>query len=174
MPITRRIAWGALILWAGATASGQRPAPIADQVEVPLLPSGISQRSANLSGELAYLFDDPDGTEALHVIGNVDGCTALLYDDLVDTAGTLSQGASALKDAGARAVYAFATHPVLSGPAVERIADSLFERVIVTDTIPLNEAAAGCPSILVLSVAELFAEAIRRTHEETSISSLFI
>ncbi|MFQ5744926.1 MAG: ribose-phosphate pyrophosphokinase [Acidobacteriota bacterium] len=112
--------------------------------------------------------------EAMHVIGEVDGCNVILYDDLVDTAGTLTEAAAALQKAGARSVYAFATHPVLSGPAVESIVESSFEKVIVTDTIPLSETAAACTNILVLSVAELFGDAIRRTHEETSISSLFI
>lgn len=111
---------------------------------------------------------------AMNVIGEVEGCNCILYDDLVDTAGTLTEGAGALRDAGAASVWAFATHPVLSGPAVERIAESAFENVIVTDTIPLRNDARACDDVLVLSVAELFAEAVRRTHEETSISSLFI
>ena len=116
----------------------------------------------------------PNKAKAMNVIGDVEGCTALLYDDLVDTAGTLTEGAEALKKAGAKEVYAFATHPVLSGPAVGRITDSAFKKVMVTDTIPLSEEAAACPEILVLSVAELFSEVIRNTHEETSVSSLFI
>ncbi|MCH7824001.1 MAG: ribose-phosphate diphosphokinase, partial [Acidobacteria bacterium] len=111
---------------------------------------------------------------ALNVIGDVEGCTAILYDDMIDTAGTLTQGAQALKESGAAAVYAFSTHPVLSGPAVSRIAEGWFDKVIVTDTIPLNEQAAGCSAILVLSVAELLGEAIQNIHEETSVSSLFI
>ena len=111
---------------------------------------------------------------AMNVIGEVEGCTAILYDDMIDTAGTLTQGAQALKESGVAAVYAFSTHPVLSGPAVSRIAEGLFDKVIVTDTIPLNEQAVGCSDILVLSVAELLGEAIRNIHEETSVSSLFI
>ena len=111
---------------------------------------------------------------AMNVIGDVEGCTAILYDDMIDTAGTLTQGAQALKDSGAAAVYAFSTHPVLSGPAVARIKEGLFDKVIVTDTIPLNEQAEGCSDILVLSVAELLGAAIRNIHEETSVSSLFI
>ena len=117
---------------------------------------------------------EPNRARVMNVIGEVEGRTALLYDDLVDTAGTLTLGAHALAEAGALGVYAFATHAVLSVSAVDRIADSPFEKVIVTDTIPLSEQAAGCSKINVLSVAALFADAIRSIHEETSISSLFI
>lgn len=117
---------------------------------------------------------EPNRARVMNVIGEVEGRPALLYDDLVDTAGTLTLGAHALAEAGALAIYAFATHAVLSGPAVDRIVDSPFEKVIVTDTIPLSEQAAGCSKITVLSVAALFADAIRSIHEETSISSLFI
>jgi ribose-phosphate pyrophosphokinase len=111
---------------------------------------------------------------AMHVIGDVEGCNAILYDDMIDTGGTLTQGAKALVDNGAKAVYAFATHAVLSGPAVDRVEEGPFAKVIVTDTIPLHGAAKKCSGILVLSVAELLGEAIRNIHEETSVSSLFI
>ncbi len=111
---------------------------------------------------------------AMHVIGEVEGCNAILYDDMVDTAGTLTQGAQALMDNGATAVYAFATHAVLSGPAVTRIEEGPFKNVFVTDTIPLNAEADACAKVEVLSVAELLGEAIRNIHEETSVSSLFI
>jgi ribose-phosphate pyrophosphokinase len=111
---------------------------------------------------------------AMNVIGDVEGCNAILYDDMIDTGGTLTQGAQALVDNGAKAVYAFATHAVLSGPAVDRIEEGPFDKVIVTDTIPLHGAAKKCSGILVLSVAELLGEAIRNIHEETSVSSLFI
>ena len=111
---------------------------------------------------------------AMHVVGDVEGCNAILYDYMVDTAGTLTQGAKALVDNGAKAVYAFSTHAVLSGPAVDRIEEGPFAKVIVTDTIPLRGAAKKCSSILVLSVAELLGDAIRNIHEETSLSSLFI
>jgi len=111
---------------------------------------------------------------AMHVIGDVEGCNAILYDDMIDTGGTLTQGAKALMDNGAKSVYAFATHPVLSGPAIERIEEGSCSKVIVTDTIPLTEEAAACSDILVLSVAEMIGEAIRNIHEETSVSSLFI
>jgi ribose-phosphate pyrophosphokinase len=94
---------------------------------------------------------------------------------MIDTAGTLTKGAEAVKQqGGAESVYAVATHPVLSGPAIERIQNSVFERVIVTDTIPLSEAGAKCEKIQVLSVASLFAEAIRAIHFDDSISRLFL
>jgi len=111
---------------------------------------------------------------AMNVIGDVEGCNTILYDDMVDTAGTLTQGAEALVENGAKSVYAFATHAVLSGPALERIESSPFSKVIVTDTIPLRKQAAANANIVVLSVAELLGEAIRNIHEETSVSSLFI
>jgi len=111
---------------------------------------------------------------AMNVIGDVEGCNAILYDDMVDTAGTLTQGAQALIDNGAKAVYAFATHAVLSEPAIERIEESVFEKVVVTDTVPPRNKPSKCSKILVLSVAELLGQAIRNIHEETSVSSLFI
>ena len=111
---------------------------------------------------------------AMHVVGEVEGSNAILYDDMIDTGGTLTQGAEALIEGGAKSIYAFATHAVLSGPAVGRIDDGPFEKVIVTDTIPLSEEAEKCSGILVLSVAELLGEGIRNIHEETSISTLFI
>ena len=94
-------------------------------------------------------------------------------DDIVDTAGTLTQGAKALVNAGARRVFATCTHPVLSGPAIDRIKDSPIEELVVSDTIPLSEEAARCDRIKVVSVANLLAEAIRRIHEDASVSSLF-
>ncbi len=112
--------------------------------------------------------------EVMHIIGEVKDCDVLVVDDIVDTAGTLSQGAQALIDAGARRVFACCTHPVLSGPAMERIEKSPIEELIVTDTIPLSEAAAKSSRIKVLSVGRLLAEAIRRIHEDASVSSLFV
>ena len=111
--------------------------------------------------------------EVLNVIGDVSGKTALLLDDMIDTAGTLTQAANALVDEGAQRVFAYATHAVLSGPAVERIQKSPIEEVVVTDTIPLGEAAQACPKIRQLSTAKLFAEAVRRIHSADSLSSLF-
>ncbi len=112
--------------------------------------------------------------KVMHIIGDVRGKTAVLLDDMVDTAGTLTQAAEALVQEGARAVYGCCTHPVLSGKAVERIATSPLKELIVTDTIPLKEEAAKCEKIKVLSVAKLFGEAIRRIHLNQSVSALFV
>ena len=112
-------------------------------------------------------------TRVMNVIGDVKGKTCILVDDIVDTAGTLCTGAEALKDEGARAVVAFITHPVLSGPAVGRIADSAIDEMVVTDTIPLGEDAIACPKIHQLSLNRLLAEAIRRVSHEESLSAMF-
>jgi len=112
--------------------------------------------------------------EVMNVIGDVHGKTAILLDDMIDTAGTLTQAANAIMDKGAKRVFAYATHAVLSGPAVERILKSPIEEVVVADTIPLSQAAAGCRKIRSLSVAPLLAEAIRRIHQADSLSSLFV
>jgi ribose-phosphate pyrophosphokinase len=109
----------------------------------------------------------------MRVVGEVDGQKTIIVDDIVDTAGTLGAAARALREAGATEVYACCTHPVLSGPAIERIEESVLKELIVTDTIPLRPDAHGCEKIRVLSVARLLGEAIRRTHNEESISSLF-
>jgi ribose-phosphate pyrophosphokinase len=113
-------------------------------------------------------------SEVMHIIGDVRDRTCIIIDDLVDTAGTLCQAAKALKDHGARAVVAYATHPVLSGPAIERIDNSTIDELVVTDTIPLSEAAAASPRIRQLGVAELLAETLRRVHREESVSSLYV
>jgi len=112
--------------------------------------------------------------EIMHVIGDVKGRTCLVIDDLIDTAGTLVKTASALMENGASAVYACASHPVLSGPAVENISGSCIQEVVVTNTIPLTEAAKREPKIKVLSVAGLIGRAIQSIHEETSVSKLFL
>ena len=114
-----------------------------------------------------------DETEVMHVIGDVHGRTCLLLDDIIDTAGTLCKTADALVEAGASQVYACATHAVFSGHAVERIAKSKLEQVIVTNTIPLTELGRQEPKIKVLSIAGLIARAIQSIHEETSVSTLF-
>jgi ribose-phosphate pyrophosphokinase len=116
----------------------------------------------------------PNVAEIMNVIGEVQGKIAVVLDDMIDTAGTLTQAANALVDKGAVKVYAYATHAVLSGPAVERITKSPIQQVVVTDSIPLNPAAAACPKIHALTVAPLLAEAIKRIHHADSLSSLFV
>jgi ribose-phosphate pyrophosphokinase len=112
--------------------------------------------------------------EIMHVIGDVHGRTCLIIDDLIDTAGTLVKTAAALLQNGANEVYACCSHPVLSGPAVENISKSAIREVVVTNTIPLTEAARQEPKIRVLSIAGLIGRAIQANHEETSVSKLFI
>jgi ribose-phosphate pyrophosphokinase len=113
-------------------------------------------------------------SEVMHIIGDVRGKDAILVDDMMDTAGTVTSAARALMDAGARTVSACATHAVLSGPAIERIEKSPLVEVVVTDTIPLRAEAKACAKIKQLSVARLLGEAIKRIHHGDSISSLFI
>jgi len=113
-------------------------------------------------------------SEVMHIIGEVEGLDAILLDDMVDTAGTLTNAARALKANGARRVYAACTHAVLSGPAVDRIVSSPLEELITTDTIPLRAEAAASGKIRPLTVAPLLAEAIRRITECGSVSSLFV
>ena len=115
----------------------------------------------------------PNVAKAMNIIGDVKGKTAIIIDDMIDTAGTLTEAANAVLDHGATRVIAAATHGVLSGPAVERIANSKIEKVIITDTIPLSAAAAKCPKIEQLTIAPLLAEAIHRIHNYDSVSSLF-
>lgn len=116
---------------------------------------------------------DINVTEVMHIIGGVQGQTCLIVDDIVDTASTLVKTADALLDQGALAVYACASHPVLSGPAIERIASSRIEQIVVTDSIPLREEARNLPKIVVRSVAGLLAATIESIHMETSVSALF-
>ena len=117
---------------------------------------------------------DVDVSEVMHIIGEIRGRTALIVDDIIDTAGTLAKTAEALLREGALTVYAGCTHAVLSGPAVERICTSLLTEVVVTDSVPLSDSAKKTPKIKVLSVAALLARGIRSIHEESSISELFI
>jgi ribose-phosphate pyrophosphokinase len=116
----------------------------------------------------------PNESKVMNIIGEVDGKTCVLIDDMVDTAGTLCQAAQALKDEGATRVVAYITHPLLSGGAVERIAGSALDELVVTDTIPLSDAARECGRIRQLSVAALLAETIRRIRDEESVSSLYV
>jgi ribose-phosphate pyrophosphokinase len=113
-------------------------------------------------------------SEVMNIIGEVEGKSCILIDDLVDTAGTLCHAAEALKEAGAKKVAAYITHAVLSGPAIERITKSDLDELVVTDTIPLRDAARACPKIRQLSVAGLLAETMRRIRDEESVSSLYI
>ena len=116
-----------------------------------------------------------DGTaEVMNVIGDVEGRTCILQDDIIDTAGTIQKAATGLKNAGALKVFACAVHGVLSGPAIERIENAPIDQLIVTNTIPLRGDAQNCRKIVVLSVARLLGQAIRSIHEETSVSSLFV
>ncbi|SVC74527.1 uncharacterized protein METZ01_LOCUS327381, partial [marine metagenome] len=112
--------------------------------------------------------------QVMNVIGEVSGKTCVLIDDLVDTAGTLCEAGRILKERGAVRVVAYITHPVLSGPAVERIEKSELDELVVTDTIPLSETAKACAQIRQLSVAELLAETIRRISDAESVSSLYL
>jgi ribose-phosphate pyrophosphokinase len=112
-------------------------------------------------------------SEVMHVIGDIEGRNCVIMDDMIDTAGTLVKAAEVLKDRGAKRVFAYCTHPILSGPAIERIAGSQLDEAVVTNTIPLTDAAKGNPKIRQLSVAFLFAETIRRISDGESVTSLF-
>ena len=116
----------------------------------------------------------PNEAKVMNIIGDVDGRSCVLIDDLVDTAGTLCQAAAALKQHGAAQVVAYCTHPVLSGPAVANINASVLDELVVTNTIPLQPEAAACDKIRQLSIGELLAETMRRVSNEESVSSLFV
>jgi ribose-phosphate pyrophosphokinase len=173
--------------------------PVDNLFATPVLLKDMQERLQN--GPVAVVSPDPGGVERarafakrldatlaiidkrraranevaeMRVVGDVEGQTAVIVDDIVDTAGTLATAAAALREAGATDVIACCTHPVLSGPAIDRISDSRLASLVVTDTIPLRPAGQECSKIKVLSVARLLAEAIRRTHREESISSLFV
>jgi ribose-phosphate pyrophosphokinase len=118
--------------------------------------------------------DQPNVAEVHHVIGDVEGRTALIVDDIVDTAGTLTKVAEAIKAAGAREVFASCSHPVLSGHAIERIERSPLAKLIVTDSLPLAKEKLAGGKIEVLSIAELLGRAIKNIHDETSVTSLFV
>jgi ribose-phosphate pyrophosphokinase len=116
----------------------------------------------------------PNESKVMNIIGEVEGRSCVLIDDMVDTAGTLCQAAQALKDEGAVRVVAYITHPVLSGTAIERIEKSVLDELVVTDTIPLSDAARACKRIRQLTVAGLLAETIRRISDDDSVSSLYV
>jgi ribose-phosphate pyrophosphokinase len=135
---------------------------------------GLAKR---LESELAIIDKRrprPNVATVMHIIGEVEGRTCVIVDDLVDTANTLCEAASALKRNGAERVLAYCTHPVFSGKAVERITESVLDEIVVTDTIPLREDAKSCSKIRVLTVAGLLAETVRRISNEDSVSSLFV
>ena len=112
-------------------------------------------------------------SEVMHVIGDIDGRTCVIMDDMIDTAGTLVKAAEVLKERGAKKVYAYCTHAVFSGPAIERMKASALDEVVITNTIPLSDAAKHCSKVRQLSVAFLFAETIRRISDGESVTSLF-
>jgi ribose-phosphate pyrophosphokinase len=131
-----------------------------------------------LGGDLAIIdkrrSSETGTAEVMNVVGAVRGRTCIIQDDIIDTAGTIVKAAQALKEAGAQRVVACAVHGVLSGPAVSRIESAPLERLIVTNTVPLDSERGRCEKITVLSVARLLGQAIRSIHEETSVSSLFV
>ena len=118
--------------------------------------------------------DAPNKAKAMAVIGNVEGKKAIILDDMVDTAGTLTEAANAVKENGASEVHACCTHAVLSGPAIDRINECELSSVVVTDTIPLSDQGLACDKVKVLSIANLFGEAILRSHTGDSVTSLFV
>jgi ribose-phosphate pyrophosphokinase len=118
--------------------------------------------------------DAPNVSEVMNIIGEVEGMTAIVLDDMVDTAGTLTEAARALRKRKAASIYACCTHPVLSGPAIERILDSPIDHLVVTNTIPLSEKGKKCHKITVLSVDQLLGETIKRIYNSDSVSTLFV
>jgi len=118
--------------------------------------------------------DTPNESQVMNIIGSVEGKNVIILDDMIDTAGTMVQAAYALKQEGALEVYACCTHPVLSGPAIERIESSEIKEVIITDTIPLNLEAKSCTRITTLSTADLLSDAMKRIYYNESVSSLFV
>ncbi|MBN2311942.1 MAG: ribose-phosphate pyrophosphokinase [Candidatus Hydrogenedentes bacterium] len=150
-----------LVVVSPDTGSVGRVREFAGRLDVPLAIVDKRRPKANVA-------------EVMNVIGDVNGRRALIFDDMIDTAGTLVKAAQALKDRGAVEVAACATHALFSGTAVQRINDSVLTEVLVTDSIALSAEAAACDRIRVLSIAPLVGEAIRRIHEEESVSSLFV
>jgi len=116
----------------------------------------------------------PNVSTVMNIIGDIEGRTCVMVDDMVDTANTLCEAARALKERGAEKVLAYCTHPVLSGKAIERISQSVLDELVVTDTIPLREDALQCDRIRVVSIASLLAETMRRISNDDSVSSLFV
>jgi len=139
----------------------ERARAYAKRLEAPLAIIDKRREAANVS-------------QVMNIVGEVRGRTCVIVDDIVDTAGTLTEAARALEQAGARAVHAAITHPVLSGPAMKRIEESPIETLVISDTIPLRPEAEQCAKLRVVSVAALLGEAIRRINNEESVSSLFV
>ncbi|MCU0700857.1 MAG: ribose-phosphate pyrophosphokinase [Myxococcaceae bacterium] len=115
-----------------------------------------------------------NASEVMNLIGDVKGKDAIIVDDIVDTAGTLTQGAAALKEKGARSVFAYIVHPILSGPAISRVNESVLEELVISDTVPLSKPAQACAKIRQVSSERLFGEAIARIYRAESLSSLFV
>ncbi|MGV3624385.1 MAG: ribose-phosphate pyrophosphokinase [Archangium sp.] len=115
-----------------------------------------------------------NASEVMNLIGDVEGKTAIVVDDIVDTGGTLTQGAAALKNKGAKAVYAYIVHPILSGPAISRVTESQLEELVVSDTVPLSKSAQACSKIRQVGTERLFGEALARIYRAESLSSLFV
>jgi ribose-phosphate pyrophosphokinase len=116
----------------------------------------------------------PNASEVMNLIGDVKGKDAIIVDDIIDTGGTLTQGAAALKEKGARSVYAYIVHPILSGPAISRVNESVLEELVISDTVPLSKPAQACAKIRQVSSERLFGEAIARIYRAESLSSLFV
>jgi ribose-phosphate pyrophosphokinase len=116
----------------------------------------------------------PNSSEVMNLIGDVKGRDAIIIDDIIDTGGTLTQGAAALKEKGASSVYAYIVHPILSGPAIARVNESVLEELVVADTVPLSKSAQACTKIRSVGSERLFGEAIARIYRAESLSSLFV
>ncbi len=150
-----------LVVVSPDTGSVMRAREFANRLEAPLAIVDKRRPKENVA-------------EVMNIIGSVDGKNALIFDDMIDTAGTLVKAAQALKDQGAIAVRACATHPVVSGAAIQRIQDSALDEVLISDTIPLTAAGEASPKLKAVSFAPLIADAIQRIHEEESVSCLFV
>ena len=174
LPFDHLYAMPVFLDYLGAKFSHERPVFVSPDA------GGVERTRAHakhLDADLAIIDkrrERANVSEVMHIIGEVAGRDCVILDDMIDTAGTLCNAATALRAAKARRVIAAATHAVLSGPAVERIAASALEEVIVSDTIPLADAAKACDKFRVLTVAKLLGEAIKRIHHSDSVSSLFV
>lgn len=174
LPFDHLYAMPVFLDYLGGRFKGERPVFVSPDA------GGVERTRAHakhLDADLAIIDkrrERANVSEVMHIIGEVAGRDCVILDDMIDTAGTLVNAATALSNAKARRVVAVATHAVLSGPAVERIAGSVLEEVIVSDTIPLSEKAMACEKFRVLTVAKLLGEAIKRIHHSDSVSSLFV